>query len=578
MKEGDLMNEFKELDVLENTDDTVKERLAEEFPPQDTDEKERVFRMSERKYNIKKNNGADNNFVGEDTVKGVEIYKRPKWKIFASIAACAAIVAGIGGGGYMLKNMNNSKPALTSSASETEPQSSAEAEKTIAPFGDFSVLDYYVPLDDPEKCDDVYLNENDDAPVLKLMHGKSIEQEKRDKLAEFFNSYTWEEYTEPDAEPQEISVEDESIMFLYRDDTEIRMIQIAANNVLAYSHFDYLTDENGKLIKVNYGEMNETSIPCELYKADYELFRKTIDEILADEETQPENEDTNVENAGVENENYETIVQTFEKYDFNLQNITSDADYLTKRDIKMVIPDSDGEQISLVCGTALSADKKERIDSVINNTEWTDMTADEFEEYAEKNTAVDEYFTNNFSFINVTGGDIITMNISMNRVDMCLYECDYDEENDIYYIKNQRSYEMYTQSPTLMKDIYDILNSEEATNAGDGDTRNYIEYTVDVPEGFSGRYVIDLYIKCAYEDVVISSPVFLVPENDQISIKVHNPVKPSVGPYPVTAVLTNLGNDKRADIGEYQFDFDNHTVTADAPGNNEVQAAFEAVQ
>lgn len=569
MKEGDLMNEFKELDVLENTDDTVKERLAEEFPPQDTDEKERVFRMSERKYNIKKNNGADNNFVGEDTVKGVEIYKRPKWKIFASIAACAAIVAGIGGGGYMLKNMNNSKPALTSSASETEPQSTAEAEKTIAPFGDFSELEYYTPNSDLSSMQEIRIADSTSSDaVFKLPAGTEIDSEKRSKLADFFNSYTWEEYTEPIEYSQQ-----DAMLFLYNNGSEVRLVQVTTDNVLNYLHFNYI-NKDGQLYK----EPLDGPISQQKYKVDSELFIKTIKEILADEETQPETEDTNVENSGVENENYETIVQTFEKYDFNLQNITSDADYLTKRDIKMVIPDSDGEQISLVCGTALSAEKKERIDSVINNTEWTDMTADEFAEYAEKNTAVDEYFTNNFGFINVTGGDIITMNISMNRVDMCFYECDYDEENDLYYIKNQRSYEMYTQSPTLMKDIYDILNSEEATNAGDGDTRNYIEYTVDVPEGFSGRYVIDLYIKCAYEDVVISSPVFLVPENDQISIKVHNPVKPSVGPYPVTAVLTNLGNDKRADIGEYQFDFDNHTVTADAPGNNEVQAAFEAVQ
>ena len=40
------MNEFKELDVLENADESVKERLAEEFPPQDDNEKERVFNMS----------------------------------------------------------------------------------------------------------------------------------------------------------------------------------------------------------------------------------------------------------------------------------------------------------------------------------------------------------------------------------------------------------------------------------------------------------------------------------------------------------------------------------------------------
>ncbi len=570
MKEGDLMNEFKELDVLENTDDTVKERLAEEFPPQDTDEKERVFRMSERKYNIKKNNGADNNFVGEDTVKGVEIYKRPKWKIFASIAACAAIVAGIGGGGYMLKNMNNSKPDLTSSASETEPQSTAETEKTIAPFGDFSELEYYTPNSDLSSMQEIRIADSTSSDaVFKLPAGTEIDSEKRSKLAEFFNSYTWEEYTEPIEYSQQ-----DAMLFLYNNGSEVRLVQVTTDNVLNYLHFNYI-NKDGQLYK----EPLDGPIPQQKYKVDSELFIKTIKEILADEETQPDTENTNVENAGVENENYETIVQTFEKYDFNLQNITSDADYLTKRDINMVIPDSVDEQISLVCGTALSADKKERIDSVIKNTEWTDhITSDDFEEYAEKNTAVDEYFTNNFGFINVTGGDIITMNITMNRVDMCFYECDYDEENDLYYIKNQRSYEMYTQSPTLMKDIYDILNGEEATNAGDGDTRNYIEYTVDVPEGFSGRYVIDLYIKCAYEDVVISSPVFLVPENDQISIKVHNPVKPSVGPYPVTAVLTNLGNDKRADIGEYQFDFDNHTVTADNSGDNEVQAAFEAVQ
>ncbi|MBP7187222.1 MAG: hypothetical protein KBA55_10755 [Ruminococcus sp.] len=453
------MNEFKELDVLENTDDTVKERLAEEFPPQDTDEKERVFRMSERKYNIKKNNGADNNFVGEDTVKGVEIYKRPKWKIFASIAACAAIVAGIGGGGYMLKNMNNSKPALTSSASETEPQSSAEAEKTIAPFGDFSELEYYTPNSDLSSMQEIRIADStSSAAVFKFPAGTEIDSEKRSKLADFFNSYTWEEYTEPIEYSQQ-----DAMLFLYNNGSEVRLVQVTTDNVLIYRHFNYI-NKDGQLYK----EPLDGPIPQQKYKVDSELFRNTINEILADEETQTETEDTNVENAGVENENYETIVQTFEKYDFNLQNITSDADYLTKRDINMVIPDSDGEQISMVCGTALSADKKDRIDSVIKNTEWTDMTADEFEEYAEKTAGENEYFGDHFNFINVTGGDIITMNITMNRVDMCFYECEYDEENDLYYIKNQRSYEMYTQSPTITKDIYDILNSEEATNAGDG--------------------------------------------------------------------------------------------------------------
>ena len=71
------MKEKNEFDVLENTEQSVTDRLSAEFPPIDEDEKEKVFRMSEKKFNNLANGYSDED---EQSVSGVEIYKRPVWK------------------------------------------------------------------------------------------------------------------------------------------------------------------------------------------------------------------------------------------------------------------------------------------------------------------------------------------------------------------------------------------------------------------------------------------------------------------------------------------------------------------
>ena len=49
------MEEKNIFDILENTEQSVIDRLSEEFPPDDAEEKEKVFRMSQEKFN-KSNN------------------------------------------------------------------------------------------------------------------------------------------------------------------------------------------------------------------------------------------------------------------------------------------------------------------------------------------------------------------------------------------------------------------------------------------------------------------------------------------------------------------------------------------
>ena len=108
-KKDEMFNEF-DID-LETAD-----RIAKEYPSLSDSAKERMFNMTKKKMNITNNTFEANN----NSVYGVERYNRPRWIKFASMAATLAIIAGgIGGGGYLLRNMKNQVPPVSPS-SETE--------------------------------------------------------------------------------------------------------------------------------------------------------------------------------------------------------------------------------------------------------------------------------------------------------------------------------------------------------------------------------------------------------------------------------------------------------------------------
>ncbi len=92
----------KEIDfgIIENAELSELESLSEKVAPTGSDEKKKILEMSRRKFNINNNDIADHN---EDTVSGSEPYRpRTMWKVFASAAACIAIVGGIAGGAALL--------------------------------------------------------------------------------------------------------------------------------------------------------------------------------------------------------------------------------------------------------------------------------------------------------------------------------------------------------------------------------------------------------------------------------------------------------------------------------------------
>ncbi|MBR6995159.1 MAG: hypothetical protein IKH96_03980 [Ruminococcus sp.] len=101
-------------DVFNDIDSRTADRLAKEYPVLRDEQKERLYAMSKRKFDIK----IDNSSID---VSGVEKYRRPRWFKGVSVAAAALLlVSGIGGSMYYISR-NGKAPAaeVEESISET---------------------------------------------------------------------------------------------------------------------------------------------------------------------------------------------------------------------------------------------------------------------------------------------------------------------------------------------------------------------------------------------------------------------------------------------------------------------------
>ena len=119
---------MKDYDLFPDLDDETLDKLAQEFPVLTDEEKERMYAMSERKYNI--TNETNEEFNTETEVSGVDVYKRPRWRT-ASIAASLALLIGAGSfGGYniakQLSNGDNNDPDVPTTVSEDMSQALTE--------------------------------------------------------------------------------------------------------------------------------------------------------------------------------------------------------------------------------------------------------------------------------------------------------------------------------------------------------------------------------------------------------------------------------------------------------------------
>ena len=137
----------REFDMLENADDKTVELLAD-VPVLTKEEKERMLAMSKKKLDRmnRESNITENN--DEIQVSGVERYNRPKWKTFASMAACLVLVGGIAGTVFAVgrggKHEKTSAPMAqvgAESGAEVTTASGNSEEKEIAYHSEEELVD-----------------------------------------------------------------------------------------------------------------------------------------------------------------------------------------------------------------------------------------------------------------------------------------------------------------------------------------------------------------------------------------------------------------------------------------------------
>ena len=122
--------------LFKETDNMVIDKISEEFPVLTDEEKERIFSMSEKKYNLEKGDKKETSCDVGSEVSGVEQYHRPLWCKIASAAAAAVIVIGGISGGMTLLNKKSSVPNayVDENSSITQASSGQKEEKGSAVY------------------------------------------------------------------------------------------------------------------------------------------------------------------------------------------------------------------------------------------------------------------------------------------------------------------------------------------------------------------------------------------------------------------------------------------------------------
>ncbi|MBR2284465.1 MAG: hypothetical protein IJ874_08640 [Ruminococcus sp.] len=126
-----------------------------------SEEKERIFAMSEKKYKNSKNQ-TDNTDISAE-VSGVERYRRPVWQWTVSIAAAAALVAGSVGGVMLLRhNSPNIGNTPEESSTAISLDYDAIAEEMTDKWLELEYLREYVQTDPVDRIVLTFRNDSTD--------------------------------------------------------------------------------------------------------------------------------------------------------------------------------------------------------------------------------------------------------------------------------------------------------------------------------------------------------------------------------------------------------------------------------
>ncbi|WP_164173223.1 hypothetical protein [Ruminococcus flavefaciens] len=351
------MEEKNIFDILENTEQSVIDRLSEEFPPDDAEEKEKVFRMSQEKFN-KANNTSKFTEADEQTVSGVEVVcKRPLWKKCLSMAAAAAILIGGAAGGFKAYKHFANTPTISDKENITEEptteqttteQPTTEPLNNNCPF-DFAAHEFIRP--DPDSKTAIFVNfgkseeeGGDGITGFSLRGGNVIPLEKRQELADFFNSLEWEEADdEPKVLPEFLytyerfcfySLSDDNFIILNFDGDQSTVTLTSCKVMLESDYTDENhdpSDKNAMNRVIQYSAVDETidiNDVTKVYKIDYDLIKSKMNEIFGEDFIRSYNEEKSILNREWE------IEHPFEYYPITLNKEDNDFIYNILRKCK----------------------------------------------------------------------------------------------------------------------------------------------------------------------------------------------------------------------------------------------------
>lgn len=293
-------NEIK-LSILDDT-----RYLPEDIEVSES-EKERIFEMSKRMYDIKKNAAAQS-YEPADEVSGVEIYRRPRWYKAVSIAAAFVLaVAAITGSALMIRSLRNTPERLATELSYEAGDMQA------APFEDFLSLGFgtlLLPETEPdENGNNAYTSPvtaesikcGDKEYIYCCEYFEALPQDKRERLSELINSIEFTEITPEEAE----EITSESVYsFYYMTDDELRELSfkraVGENDTLGIAYYcrhnfspDAAADDGDFEAAEETAGRECINDPCgwKCYTFDIEGFMDSADRILsgeAEEMTEPE--------------------------------------------------------------------------------------------------------------------------------------------------------------------------------------------------------------------------------------------------------------------------------------------------
>lgn len=197
------MKENDRLDILFSDKDSDIELISGAYPAAGDKEKERIYKISKRKYNMQKNaDEHDGDYIKQ--AEGVEQYRRPKWyRGFCAAAAAVVLVGGtvgtamLTGKGKLLSTSENDQMTSLSN-SEMQDRRTDNADDIIDELlGNLQLFDglfygkgtdsadqliYYVPVGynefDTEEFDDSAVNYVDPA----------LGKQSREPVASFFGN------------------------------------------------------------------------------------------------------------------------------------------------------------------------------------------------------------------------------------------------------------------------------------------------------------------------------------------------------------------------------------------------------